>query len=82
MRLKPRAKRLHASHGYAVALFAEFNDQVKINVQYRNPEDALAALLNLIHSQPFIDRICKLPGYAPDNLGEITTLVQLIAEDI
>ncbi len=36
--------RLHASHGYAVALLSEFSDQVKINLQYRNPEEALSAL--------------------------------------
>ncbi|OEY66034.1 substrate-binding domain-containing protein [Marinobacter sp. X15-166B] len=36
--------RLHASHGYAVALLAEFSDQVSINLQYRNPAEALAAL--------------------------------------
>jgi molybdate transport repressor ModE-like protein len=36
--------RIHASHGYAVALLAEFSDQVKINLQYRNPEEALSAL--------------------------------------
>ena len=45
--LKAGAKptlRLHASHGYAVALLSEFTDQVKINLQYRNPEDALSAL--------------------------------------
>lgn len=36
--------RLHASHGYAVALLPEFSDQVRINLQYRNPEEALSAL--------------------------------------
>lgn len=36
--------RLHASHGYSVALLSEFSDQVKINLQYRNPEEALSAL--------------------------------------
>ena len=36
--------RLHASHGYAVALLPEFSDQVEINLQYRNPEEALTAL--------------------------------------
>ncbi|HLV76802.1 MAG TPA: substrate-binding domain-containing protein [Marinobacter sp.] len=36
--------RLHASHGYAVALLPEFSDQIKINLQYRNPEEALSAL--------------------------------------
>lgn len=41
---------------------------------------ALEPLLNLIRSQPFIERIHKVPGYAPDNPGEITTLAQLIAE--
>lgn len=35
---------LHASHGYSVALLSEFSDQVKINLQYRNPEEALLAL--------------------------------------
>lgn len=36
--------RLHASHGYAVALLPEFADQVEINLQYRNPEEALSAI--------------------------------------
>lgn len=36
--------RIHASHGYAIALLPEFSEQVKINLQYRNPEDALSAL--------------------------------------
>ncbi|MBE0465105.1 MAG: substrate-binding domain-containing protein [Halomonadaceae bacterium] len=36
--------RLHASHGYAVALLPEFSDQVEINLQYRNPAEALSAL--------------------------------------
>lgn len=36
--------RLHASHGYAVALLPEFSDQVEINLQYRNPEEALSAI--------------------------------------
>ncbi|OJS98037.1 substrate-binding domain-containing protein [Marinobacter nauticus] len=36
--------RLHASHGYAVALLQEFSDQIEINLQYRNPEEALFAL--------------------------------------
>ncbi len=36
--------RLHASHGYAVALLPEFSDHVEINLQYRNPEEALSAL--------------------------------------
>lgn len=36
--------RIHASHGYAVALLPEFSEQLKINLQYRNPEDALSAL--------------------------------------
>jgi molybdate transport repressor ModE-like protein len=36
--------RLHASHGYAVALLPEFSDQVEINLQYRNPDEALTAL--------------------------------------
>ncbi|WP_417543461.1 substrate-binding domain-containing protein [Marinobacter sp.] len=36
--------RLHASHGYAVALLPEFSEQVNINLQYRNPEEALSAL--------------------------------------
>lgn len=38
--------RLHASHGYAVALLPEFSDQVETNLQYRNPEEALSALAN------------------------------------
>lgn len=36
--------RLHASHGYAVALLPEFSEQIEINLQYRNPEEALSAL--------------------------------------
>ena len=36
--------RLHASHGYAVALLPEFSDRVEVNLQYRNPEEALTAL--------------------------------------
>ena len=36
--------RLHASHGYAVAVLPEFSDQVEINLQYHNPEEALTAL--------------------------------------
>lgn len=36
--------RIHASHGYAIALLPEFSEQVKINLQYRNPEEALSAL--------------------------------------
>ncbi|GGY77148.1 substrate-binding domain-containing protein [Marinobacter zhanjiangensis] len=36
--------RLHASHGYAVALLPEFSDQLEINLQYRNSEEALTAL--------------------------------------
>lgn len=36
--------RLHASHGYAVALLPEFSDQVEINLQYHNPDEALTAL--------------------------------------
>ncbi|MDO6441898.1 MULTISPECIES: substrate-binding domain-containing protein [unclassified Marinobacter] len=36
--------RLHASHGYAVALLPEFSEQANINLQYRNPEEALSAL--------------------------------------
>lgn len=36
--------RLHASHGYAVALLPELSEQININLQYRNPEEALSAL--------------------------------------
>lgn len=36
--------RLHASHGYAVALLPEFADQVELNLQYCNPAEALSAL--------------------------------------
>lgn len=36
--------RMHASHGYAVALLPEFSQQANINLQYRNPEEALSAL--------------------------------------
>lgn len=47
----------------------------------RLPADTLTPLLNLIRSQPFIERIGNIAGYAPDNPGEITTFEQLIAED-
>ncbi|NWN92030.1 helix-turn-helix transcriptional regulator [Marinobacter adhaerens] len=36
--------RLHASHGYAIALLPEFSESANINLQYRNPEEALSAL--------------------------------------
>ncbi|MHB0776522.1 substrate-binding domain-containing protein [Halomonas sp. WWR20] len=36
--------RLHASHGYAVALLADFSDRVELDLQYTNPADALSAL--------------------------------------
>lgn len=36
--------RLHASHGYAIALLPEFSESASINLQYRNPEEALSAL--------------------------------------
>jgi len=36
--------RLHASHGFAVALLPEFSEPAVINLQYRNPEEALVAL--------------------------------------
>jgi len=36
--------RLHASHGYAVALLPEVADQLNINLQYRNPAEAISAL--------------------------------------
>ncbi|WP_421911975.1 substrate-binding domain-containing protein [Marinobacter sp.] len=36
--------RVHASHGYAIALLPEFSDHVEVNLQYRNPEEALSAL--------------------------------------
>jgi molybdate transport repressor ModE-like protein len=36
--------RLHASHGYAVALLPEFSDKVELNLQYCNPAEALNAL--------------------------------------
>lgn len=36
--------RIHASHGYAIALLPEFSEQVEVNLQYRNPHDALNAL--------------------------------------
>lgn len=41
--VKP-ALRLHASHGYAVALLPRFADQIQLDVQYKSAEDALAAL--------------------------------------
>jgi len=36
--------RLHASHGYAVALLPDFFDWVELDLQYTNPTDALNAL--------------------------------------
>ncbi len=36
--------RLHASHGYAVALLPRFADQLELDLQYVSAEDALAAL--------------------------------------
>ena len=36
--------RLHASHGYAVALLPEFSGQLELNLQYCSPDDALSAL--------------------------------------
>ena len=36
--------RLHASHGYAVALLPEFADSFQLDLQYKNANDALAAL--------------------------------------
>jgi molybdate transport repressor ModE-like protein len=36
--------RLHASHGFAVALLPEFPDRLELDLQYCNPEDALRAL--------------------------------------
>ncbi len=38
--------RVHASHGYAIALLPQFSDKVEVNLQYRNPEEALVALAN------------------------------------
>lgn len=36
--------RLHASHGYAIALLPELATRLNINLQYRNPAEALLAL--------------------------------------
>ena len=36
--------RLHASHGYAVALLPQFADHFQLDIQYKSPADALAAL--------------------------------------
>jgi|TARA_B110000902_G_C14281019_1_gene576801 molybdate transport repressor ModE-like protein len=36
--------RLYASHGYAVALLPEFADRFQLDLQYKNSDDALAAL--------------------------------------
>lgn len=38
--------RINASHGYAISLLPQHNDQVEINLQYRNPQEALLDLLN------------------------------------
>ncbi|MHA7879287.1 MAG: substrate-binding domain-containing protein [Saccharospirillum sp.] len=36
--------RVHASHGYAVALLPTFREQLELNLQYCSPTDALTAL--------------------------------------
>ncbi|HDZ57863.1 MAG TPA: LysR family transcriptional regulator [Pseudomonas xinjiangensis] len=36
--------RLHASHGYAVALLSQFSHRLEINIQYCSPKDALLSL--------------------------------------
>jgi len=36
--------RLHASHGYAVALLPEYSQSVQLDLQYKSAEEALAAL--------------------------------------
>lgn len=36
--------RLHASHGYAVALLPEFSDNIQLDLQYKSAEEALASL--------------------------------------
>lgn len=38
--------RLHASHGYAVALLPEFADSFQLDLQYKSPTEALADLNN------------------------------------
>lgn len=39
-----RVLRIHASHGYAVSLLPDISEQLEINLQFRNPDEALAAL--------------------------------------
>ncbi|WP_286237929.1 substrate-binding domain-containing protein [Neptuniibacter halophilus] len=36
--------RLHASHGYAVALLPDFTDEIQLDLQYKSAEEALASL--------------------------------------
>ncbi|MDX1799866.1 MAG: substrate-binding domain-containing protein [Marinobacter sp.] len=36
--------RMHASHGYAVALLATYHEQLEMNLQYCDPQQALTAL--------------------------------------
>lgn len=36
--------RMHASHGYAVALLPQFTDNFQLDLQYKSPLDALASL--------------------------------------
>ncbi|WP_165856282.1 substrate-binding domain-containing protein [Marinobacter sp. JSM 1782161] len=36
--------RLHASHGYAVALLPDFSDELELDLRYCNPAEALSAL--------------------------------------
>jgi putative molybdopterin biosynthesis protein len=63
--------RLHASHGYAVALLPEFADSFQLDLQYKTADDALAALsrnacdiagIHLpaqIHIEPLIERYSR-----------------------
>lgn len=39
-----RVLQIHASHGYAISILAELPEKLEINLQYRNPGEALSAL--------------------------------------
>ncbi|MGO1692427.1 MAG: substrate-binding domain-containing protein, partial [Marinobacter sp.] len=47
----------------------------------RLPQETLDHLTTLLKSPALIDRINHVPGYAPDNPGEVTTFEALTAED-
>lgn len=44
-------------------------------------QTSLGHLIGLMRSEPFIERLHELPGYAPDSPGDVTSFEALIAED-